>query len=138
MARREHSVRELKQKLHHKGFDPEQVDAVIEQLLDEGYLSESRFTEAFIRSKAAKGFGPLKIRVELAQRGISEPLITDAFADLADGFWAEVLATLWQKKFAGCFDGSLAAKAKCVRFLQSRGFASHDIFSLIDEQRVEA
>lgn len=134
LARREHSVQELARKLRQKGFEADQIDNVIQRLLDEGYLSERRYVESYLRSRACKGFGPLKIRVELKERGISEALIRAVFDELPADYWHEGILLLWDKKFAARFDGSPEAKAKCVRYMQYKGFPNQDIFQLIDEK----
>ena len=71
LSRREHSVRELKNKL--KRFDPESSDLknVIEKLITSNFLDDERFAAAFIRSKAESGYGPNYISQYLTKKGIS-------------------------------------------------------------------
>ena len=51
LAQREHTKKELRQKLAAKGIPMEEVDAAIERLEEEGSLSEKRFAESYIRSR---------------------------------------------------------------------------------------
>lgn len=136
LARREHSERELATKLRQKGFESDQVDQVIAQLLEEGLLSNARYAESFIRARRLKHYGPLKIRLELYEKGISDALIESAMADYTTTDWQACMDALWQKKFANHFDGSLQEKAKCVRFFQYKGYPNDWIFRLIDQQVV--
>jgi regulatory protein len=70
LARREHSRGELTRKLAARGFDEDVVAATLARLEREGALADGRFTASFIRTRAAKGKGPVRIRAELAERGM--------------------------------------------------------------------
>lgn len=70
LARREHGRAELTRKLRQRGAPAELIEAALERLADEGLLSESRYIESFIRGRASSGYGPLRIREELTQRGL--------------------------------------------------------------------
>lgn len=47
---REHNRSELKTKLLGKGYDAALVDSVLDDLVDDGSLSERRYVESFVRS----------------------------------------------------------------------------------------
>lgn len=121
MARREHSKKELQRKLVQKGFEASEVDQAIDELADEGLQSELRYIEALVHSKAERGFGPLKIKALLRERGIDDPSILAYFVTLPENFWHEVLLGVWCKKFAGRVSDT-ASKAKAIRYLQYKGF----------------
>ncbi|HET8699341.1 MAG TPA: regulatory protein RecX, partial [Gammaproteobacteria bacterium] len=72
LARREHSRLELERKLGARGFVPEVIATALNHLEQSGALAGDRFTESFIRSRAARGQGPVRIRAELAARGVDE------------------------------------------------------------------
>ena len=74
LARREYSRRELEDKLSQKFADSSAVKLVVNRLRTENLQSDSRYIEAFIRSKIARGQGLLKIQAELLHRGIDEEL----------------------------------------------------------------
>ena len=76
LARREHSARELSHKLKSRDYDEVSIQAVIESLIDEGLQSDDRFAEQFTRSRVEKGYGPIRIRQELRERGIADSPIT--------------------------------------------------------------
>ncbi|MGR8934341.1 MAG: regulatory protein RecX [Gammaproteobacteria bacterium] len=136
LARREHSRAELGHKLQAKGFAKHAVDAVIAVLAQEGWQSDTRFTEAFVRQRLRDGYGPLRIRQELLQRGIDAPDMDAAVAEFATG-WEELLERLYRKKFPA--DKLLARNewAKRVRFLQQRGFPYEHIRSLASRINIQ-
>ena len=70
LARREHGRVELTRKLRQRGALPEMIDTALDRLTEEGLLSESRYLESFVSYRARSGYGPLRIREELSQRGL--------------------------------------------------------------------
>jgi len=129
LARREHSCLELRRKLSAKGFRETVIEGELQRLTDERLQDDGRFAEAYIRYRAGSGYGPVKIRVELKQRGIDEGLAGRSFAQ-ADIDWQERVGTAWQKKF-GIVATQFKERAKQSRFLQYRGFTSDQISGLL-------
>ncbi|MOA31038.1 Regulatory protein RecX [compost metagenome] len=126
LARREHSRAELARKLRQRGAAVELIDSALERLSEEGLLSDERFLESFIRSRAQAGYGPLRIRDELNQRGLPRAVVERALAESPID-WATNLRELWQRRFAA-LPADAREKAKQGRFLLYRGFA-HDAVS---------
>lgn len=89
-------------------------------------LSDLRFTEAFIHDKRAKGYGPIRIRLELMQRGIAEDLIEDELK-IADNSWLIDARKVWQKRFKNRIPHDHKSRAQQMRFLQYRGFTNEHI-----------
>jgi len=131
LARREHSRLELTRKLAAREFPPEIVAATLDQLEQSGALAEARFTETFIRSRLAKGQGPMRIRAELAQRGVA-----DAEAELrlrgADVDWVALARAARQKRFGGTPPSSYPERARQARFLEYRGFNSSQVRAALE------
>jgi regulatory protein len=79
LARRSHSVYELKQKLLKKDFNESVVDAIISELIEMGYLNDKKFAEEFVDARIkSKADGIQKIKSQLYKRGISKGFIDDA------------------------------------------------------------
>ena len=112
-----------------KGFASAAIEDVLEQLTRERLQDDGRFAESYIRQRLARGFGPVKIRVELADRGIDKALCKLLFEQL-DIDWCEHAAAVWRKKFPDGYR-DYRARAKQARFLQSRGFTSDQISELL-------
>ena len=120
LARREHSVLELQRKLRQRGADLQLIDTELQRLQDEGLLSEQRYLESYIRSRALSGRGPVRIREELAQRGLARHEVEQALEE-TEIDWHEQLLDLWQRKF-GEKPVDQKGYAKQVRFLLYRGY----------------
>lgn len=72
LSRREHSSKEIYQKLSRRVESKEMLLQSIEDLKRDGLLSDERFAESYFQSRKRRGFGPLKIKNELIQRGVKE------------------------------------------------------------------
>ena len=105
----------------------------LEQLTAEGLQSDERLAEAFIRARANRGQGPIKIKAELRQKGISDQIISQAMLE-SEQDWFLLAADVAARKFREFEPNTkIDAKdrAKRSRFLQQRGF-SFDHISSID------
>jgi len=136
LARREHSTLELSRKLYRKDFDQPDIDTVLTQLHQENLLNDERFTETFIHARRAKGYGPLRIRMELTERGISQELIEHQLK-ITDNAWFEDVRKVWQKRFKNSVPQDPKSRAKHMRFLQYRGFTSEQINQLFHSDEMK-
>ncbi|WP_259641943.1 recombination regulator RecX, partial [Pseudomonas syringae] len=107
--------------LRQRGAPPELIDAALDRLVEEGLLSESRYLESFVSYRARSGYGPVRIREELGQRGLQRADIEQALRDCGID-WQEKLYELWQRKFAGALPVDARERAKQGRFLSYRGY----------------
>lgn len=130
-AYREHGAKELEAKLARKGYDALTSAQVIEELKASGLVCDRRFAEAFTRSHAARGHGPLRIRHELKSLGVTEELI-EASLSQAELDWSELAARVRRRKFGDPAPKSYAERAKQMRFLQYRGFSSSQMRAAFD------
>ena len=133
LAIREHSTLELMRKLLKKGYDDLLVHDVLGELTSQSLLSDDRFAEQYVRYRKNRGFGSLHIQTELRERGINEELISK-HVDVNDKSWYELVQQVQQKRFGNEIPEDIAEKAKQVRFLESRGFTSDQIWDLIGDK----
>ena len=129
LAQREHGRVELARKLRRRGAPPELIDSALDRLAEEGLLDESRYLESFIAARARAGYGPLRIREELAQRGLPREAIEQALGECGVD-WAEQLNELWQRRF-GVRPQDPKERARQGRFLAYRGFSMEQISRLL-------
>jgi regulatory protein len=129
LARREHSRLEMQYKLSRRGYGPTVIDAVLEWLMAEELLNEHRYAELYAHSRADKGYGPVRIRQELCERGVPLEIIATILGDL-EGYWMPKLAALQRKRFGSVVPVGAAGRAQQFRFLRHRGFTSEQIKAL--------
>ncbi len=126
LSRRDHSRRELGQKLRQRQFDAELVEQALDKLEQQQWLADRRFAAVQVRQHIFRKHGPLRIRVELQRKGVDEADIELALEEEAPD-WFELALACYRARFA--FDDRLdiKEKAKRMRYLQSRGFTFEHI-----------
>lgn len=122
LSRREHLRSELEIKLNKRfGPDLEDIGAVLDQLEQDQLLSDQRFTEAYVRYRSGRGYGPARIQQDLRQKGVDAELITEALA-VCETDWAKLAREVRHKKFGVEIPADFEEKSRQLRFLQYRGF----------------
>ena len=119
LTRREYGMEELRKKLIQRGSDPAIAEKVVADLADENLVSDQRFTEMYVRTRIRRLFGPLKIRGELRNLGISDYLIGEAMP-VEQETWFDSASQWAAKRCHGELD--YAGRAKIYRSLMNRGF----------------
>lgn len=112
-------------KLSRKGFSDPDIHTELDRLADERLQDDGRFTEAYIRYRIGRGYGPVRIRTELRERGVDSALADGVFEALEIDWTARVEAA-WRKKFDNPAT-NFREHAKQARFLQYRGFTADQI-----------
>ena len=125
LARREHSLAELRRKLADRDFDTEQVEHALAGLVRDGLADDGRFVEAFVASRIRKGQGPIRIRAELVERGVSSDAIAAVLPDAHD--WRALAREVRRKRFGAAAPADFRERARQSRFLEYRGFTAEQI-----------
>lgn len=128
LGRREYSRQELQAKLKPFAEDPDELDALLDELEKRGWLSEARFVEQLTITRGRK-FGTARIVHELREKGVSDDAISEAQARLKAGE-VEAARAVWKKKF-GKLPRSLQERGKQARFLASRGFSAEVVHRVL-------
>ncbi len=143
LARREHGSSELKTKLakrfRKRDCDPDTVEQVTQQLIEEGLLSDERFAASRVRQLAGRGYGPSRIRNDLRQQRV-EHLISDTMEEAFDSEidWEAEAAAVYEKKYSGApiegdWDARQRERGRRLRFMQYRGFGAEVSQRLVND-----
>ena len=131
LARREHSVLELREKLLAREFPPDEVEQTLSVLTADGLLSEQRFIDSFLASYTRRGHGPLWLRAELQRRGIASAEIAAALASQEIAGqpvdWSAQARAVREKRFGPDQPADYKDRARQSRFLQYRGFSTEQV-----------
>jgi len=122
LARREHSRTELSRKLRQRGAPSDMAESELDKLEEDGLLSDERFCEAYVHARSQRGYGPVRLREELRQRGVADALIGATLGDPAYD-WNELARQAFAKRFPEGCAHEMSERAKQQRFMQYRGFA---------------
>ena len=131
LSRREHSKKEIKEKLLLRFDSTELIQSVLDKLESNNLINELRFAEAYTRSRKRKGFGPRKILYELSSKGVSESVSNQVILD--EGNWDKVAKAAFTKKFKDGPSEEIKQKSKQKNFLQNRGFGFKEIESVFTD-----
>ena len=128
LSRREHSQKEVTLKLQKKFKNSEEIYEVIEKLVANNIINDTRFTEHYINSRKRRGFGSKKISYELLSKGISESIIDSALSNMDD--WKELAKKEFNKKYKDGPSVDFKIRSKQKNFLLNRGFSFEEIESV--------
>jgi len=82
--------------------------------------------ETLIHARRRRGYGPLRIRRELQDKGIAAEVI-ERWLDAGQAEWTDDVRRVHRQKFGGRVPKSLSERARQARFLQYRGFTFDQI-----------
>lgn len=157
LARREHSLSELERKLCRRFDAPDLVASVLQDLQRENLQSDERYAESLLVQRIQRGYGPARIRQDMRERGLNDAAIAAAHAAVEPD-WFAAAESVFGRKFgvtpaaesapatldreespqdpaalSEARQVALKEKAKRMRFMQYRGFASEHFRHLLDE-----
>lgn len=125
---REHSKKEIKDKLFKRFDEIDLINQVIEKLVSNNLINNYRFAELYVKSRKRKGFGPMKIAYELINKGVGESISSEIIDK--EGEWVDLARKVFLKKFKNGPSEELKEKIKQKSFLQNRGFSFKEIESV--------
>ena len=131
LSRREHSTKEIREKLLLRFDDCAVIDSVLTKLEKNNLISNLRFAEAYVSSRKRKGFGPKKISFELISKGVSESITNKAIIE--EGGWRKAAKRVFEKKFKIGKNSDAKDILKQKTFLQNRGFGFKEIESVFGD-----
>ncbi len=112
LAGRDHSRRQLLQRLERRGVAPAARDEAVGALQRSGLIDDLRFARTRAEALASRGYGNAAIRADLERRGVGSDARQDALRSLDPE--TERARGLIQRRGTG---------ARTARFLAARGFS---------------
>ncbi len=125
LGARDHSRRELRQKLRRLGFGPAAIDAVIEKLMDQNYIDDHVFAANYVNARMKRSPRSRRLLAqELKRKGIREDQIQAALKPVDERQMA--LACIHRKRRRWRrFEGP-QRRMKMLAHLSSKGFSYDD------------
>ncbi|MBC7425180.1 MAG: RecX family transcriptional regulator [Bacteroidia bacterium] len=124
---------EVKNKLFELGLYPNEVDALIAEMIVTGFLNEERFAKAYAGGKfRTKHWGRIKIRQELKFRKLTDYCIKKGMAEISDSDYEKTLSMLIEKKMREVRGGTLRTRQqKVLKYLMSKGYETENILKAL-------
>ncbi len=122
LARREYSEQEIRRKLGDE-YASTILAAVIERCRVLDWLNEARMMTVFIRSRANRGYGPIRVMQELRFKGLPAESIKLAL-EACEIDWFAIAKQQAERKVSEPATLDRAARGRLLAFLQRRGFTA--------------
>ncbi len=130
LARRDYACGELGARLRERGFEPELIATLVEQLRARRMLDDERYAGHFVEYHSARGQGPVRIRRDLDVAGVGAELIEAALDSGPD--WASLAQQVRRRRFGSKLPQVWREKGRQARFLQYRGFTNDHIRTALE------
>lgn len=124
------STEGLRKKLLEKGCPEDAVEYALAWLQERQLLNDAAFAASVVRSYQKRGYGPMRIRQELRQRGVPREELEHAL----EGFQAnyEKMQALLEKRLHGDVSDRKEVD-KAVAALQRRGYVWSEIRAALSQ-----
>ena len=138
---RPRSIKEVSNRLVHKGWNKDLADRVTGELVDKGYLNDEEFAAIFARDKAKnKCLGPVALKSELIKTGVAQKIIEKTIEAVYSKYPADELIQRLMKKRGIDLDVPLVKKEKqrFINLLKRKGFTWDQMESVVRNLSVKA
>ena len=131
----ERSHQDVQQKLYNLGVWKQDHDEIIANLIENNYLNEERFVQAYARGHfRMKHWGKVKIRYELKQKKISEYLIRKAMAEIPEDEYNGMMEKLIREKYKSLKDDQyIVRQKKTMDYLIGKGYEPGLVSALLKQ-----
>lgn len=137
LAARPRSEREIRRKLHDKGYSESIIDKVVAGLYESAYLDDGAFARQWARNLAVnRRLGNLRIEMSLLEKGINRDAIHEVLEELRQEMPESIIIKDFLRKKSGGkpFDHlAVKEKARIIRSLYGKGFSPDAIRNAIDQ-----
>jgi regulatory protein len=134
LAGREYCAAQLRTKMVLRDFNADCISTVLVQLKDDGYLSEARFAESFLRFRLKKGEVPWLAALKARQKGVDEAALQAALEEAEAGFdrMQACRDLLGRRDPQGLRHHEKRVWQRHARFLQNKGFDTATILHVMN------
>lgn len=120
------------------GFSDEEIERIISSLVDDRFVDDARFADAYVRDKARfSKWGAVKIAYNLKRLGVEPVVVKVALQENSSFFCDDMLLDTLRKKWKSFKEDEPVAKKRerLVRFALQRGFDYGQIMKVINDFR---
>ena len=138
LAARARTEKEIVDSLRKNAYPEETIARVMARLHESGYINDADFAVQWIASRASKGLGSRRIRMELRQKGVDPQEIDDALSEMDGDELMRGAQKAAEKAARGKDLSSAADRQKILAALARRGFdfslAKQALLTLMESQ----
>lgn len=133
-ARGEQCIQGVAEKMRDWGVPEPLQQRILESLVEEGYVDETRYCRIYCDSKLRLNkWGRKKIRFQLKMKRIPTTIIDDAINNIDIEEYNTILSNLAETKWRSLRNEPIPKrKAKTMAFLASKGFDNYEIIAAVE------
>lgn len=129
LARQGYSESDLRKKLVKYAENNDDIDFVIAEMLDYGYLNDLLYAKSLLRSELSKGRGKNRVSQSFNGKGVDIDAVMNEVSSIN---WLELAYKAKVKKFGDIIEKEPKKKAKQIRYLQYRGYEFEIIMKVVN------
>lgn len=130
VARKEYARQDLYNKLLNYCTDIAEIDLLLDEFEELGYISDARYGELFIDSRKHK-YGKRRLMYELTRKGVDLKLMGKQLREIDFTSQLKLAGELVKKRYGNRLE--IKDLAKVERFLQYRGFELDVIHKILNK-----
>lgn len=133
-ARSEKSSGDALRLMQNWGVDPSARQGVLQRLIDDKFIDDRRYAEAFVRDKMRfSGWGVFKLRAALRNKGISTDIVEDVLRMLDSNNMTDRLRERLERKMRTTkYSTRYDLKTKLMRYGASLGYDFESVGDVVD------
>ncbi|MBQ3246594.1 MAG: RecX family transcriptional regulator [Alistipes sp.] len=133
-ARSEKSSGDALRLMQNWGVDPSARQGVLQRLIDDKFIDDRRYAEAFVRDKMRfSGWGVFKLRAALRNKGISTDIVEDVLRMLDSNNMTDRLRERLERKMRTTkYTTRYDLKSKLMRYGASLGYDFESVGDVVD------
>jgi regulatory protein len=120
LMNRPHSEREFRDYLYRKKAEPEQIDSLVAEFTEKGYLDNEKFAQWFTELQARRGKSDRAIRAELFKKGIGREMADEAVPEHSGDEVERLKRTIEKKRNLSRYKND---PQKLIQYLVGKGFS---------------
>lgn len=120
LMNRPHSEREFRDYLYRKKVEKEQIESLVNEMTEKGYLDNAKFAAWFTELQARRGKSDRAIRSELFKKGIGRKTVDETLETDAGAEAERLKATIAKKRRLSRYKND---PQKLAKYLTSQGFS---------------
>ena len=133
LAARAYTKLELRRKLYRKEvYPPFEIEQAVKKLESMGFLSDLRYCEDACAILRSRGYGPMRIRNRLIQKGVPREILDSVLTEPSSDPSGDALRVLEKNARRILAEKDLRKRhAKALRLLASRGFTADTVYQVV-------
>jgi regulatory protein len=134
LMNRPHSEREFRDYLYRKKAEPEQIDGLVNEFTEKGYLDNVKFAAWFTELQGRRGKSDRAIRAELFKKGIGREIIGETLESAAGDETTRLKTVIEKKRSLSRYKND---PKKFMQYLVGQGFSWQLVKEALSEDKPE-